>query len=150
MAWAALLLQAGEGFAQGQAQKQALQGQGVIASQQAAADEEAQRRENRQLAGEGAAALAENGLTSTGSSAMRFDQSRTMAELDALNIRYRGRLRALGLDAASQDAGRQGSMLAGQTLLRGAGDLYRPRGRGLIPQAQRASGVGSSGVVGPR
>jgi len=154
MAWAALLAQTGMALSQGEAQSQALKAQGVVAGQQALADENAQRRENRQMAGEGAAALAENGLSSTGSSAMRFDQSRAMAELDALNIRYRGRLRALGLDTAAEDARSSGAMLAGQTLLKGAGDLYRPRSRGLIPQAQGSgasySSVPASGFVGPR
>lgn len=149
MGWYAAAAQVGTQLVQGYAQKQALKAQGIVAGQQGLADENAQRRANRDLAGEGAAALAENGLDPTGSSGLRFDQSRAMAELDALNIRYKARLRGLGLDAAGADAQRSGEYLAGQTLLKQGADLYRPRSRGLIPSASSTPAVANSGFVGP-
>lgn len=101
--------------------------QARVATEQALADEAAKRRENRQLRGEQAAAIAESGLSGTGSSARKANQDAALAELDALNIRYHGQLRSKGLLAEAQDTKSSGFMMAGQKLLRTAGQLYRPK-----------------------
>lgn len=146
MAWLALAAQAGMQLAQGYSQSQALKVQSIVAGQQALADESTVRREGRDFRGRAAASLAENGLDPTGSSGQMVDQSAAMNELDALNTRYKGRLRALGLESESADAQRSGQMLAGQALLKGGADLYRPRSRGLLPQAAKPSNYTSQAV----
>lgn len=150
MTWLALAAQAGMQLAQGYSQKAALQMQSIVAGQQAIADENVVRREGRDYRGRAAAALAENGLDATGSSGLLVDQSATINELDALNTRYKGRMRALGLESEAADAQRSGEMLAGQTLLKQGADLYRPRSRGLLPKAAAPTGYASSGFSGPR
>lgn len=124
MAWAALLAQAGMSVVQGWQQSQALKMQGIVAGQQALADEETKRRENAQLRGHNAAALAESGLSADGSSGMMADQSAAMAELDALNIRYKGTLRKSTLGYESKVAQSQGELLAGGKLLSEGSDQY--------------------------
>lgn len=124
MAWAALLAQAGMSLAQGYQQSQALKMQGVVAGQQALADEASKRREIAQLRGHNAAVLAESGLSADGSSGLMADQSAAMAELDALNIRYKGTLRKSTLDYESNVAQKQGEMLAGAKLLSQGSSMY--------------------------
>lgn len=147
MAWFALAAQAGMQLVQGYSQSQALKVQSIVAGQQALADESVVRREGRDFRGRAAAALAENGLDPTGSSGQMVDQSAAINELDALNTRYKGRLRALGLSSEADDAQRSGQMLAGQTLLKQGADLYRPRSRGLLPQAARPTSYGSQAAA---
>jgi len=70
--------------------------------QQAGAREEQQRRQSRQVLGQQSAALAQAGIGLGGSALDIAEQSAFMAELDALNIRYEGDLRARGLLAAAE------------------------------------------------
>jgi len=100
--------------------------QGIIAGNQARADEEAQRRKSRQIMGEQAAAMAQSGTGLGGSNALLTRQSAVDAELDALNIRYQGLLKSSALKAqASSLRGqanalrRSGNLLAGTALLTG-------------------------------
>lgn len=94
-------------------------------------DEESQRRSNRMLQGRQRAAIAASGGGYGGSNALLLDQSDANAELDALNIRYGGRLRSMGLlsraavdRSAGANAQSQSRLLAGAQLLRGASDSY--------------------------
>jgi len=121
--------------AAGKQDENALKMQAIVARQQALADEETQRRENREYRGRAAAALAESGLSPDGSSGLLVDQNSALGELDALNIRYHGMLRGKSLDSEAADTRRASNMLAGQQLLQGYGNYYRPRGRGQIAQA---------------
>lgn len=122
--WVAALAQAGMSIAGSKADSDSIKAQGKVAGQQALADEEAKRRENRQLRGAQAAALAENGLTPTGSSGMAADQDAANAELDALNIRYAGILRRQGLTSEARNVKSRGYSLAGQQLLSGVSSGY--------------------------
>jgi len=125
--WITAGLSAASSIAAGHQNEKTLKLQAIVAQQQAAADEETQRRENRAYRGRAAAALAENGLSPEFSSGLLVDQSAALAELDALNIRFHGLLRGSGLLAEAKDAKSTGYMLAGQQLLRAAGDNYRPK-----------------------
>lgn len=101
--------------------------------------EEQQRREARFEAGRRRAAIAQSGGGFGGSNELLDSQSETMAELDALNIRYEGQLEAKGLlDSANLDdyyagvdqsnastAGRRGYMGAAGAILSGASDYTR-------------------------
>lgn len=86
------------------AQAQADEYNATVASQNAAvrrqqyvAQEEAQRRQAKQLLGEQRAALAQAGIGLSGSAADVYGQSVARSELDAMNIRYTGELEASGL-----------------------------------------------------
>jgi hypothetical protein len=101
------------------------------AADQAARDEEMQRRESNAFLGKQQAAFAEAGLGSAGTSGLLIEQSAVLAELDALNIRYGGRMRGTGLlsQAAATRAGgkaaaRSSGLLAGAQLLTGVSDAY--------------------------
>jgi hypothetical protein len=88
----------------------------------AAQDEAAHRRAARAAIGRQAAAQAEAGIGVTGTGGLLLDQSAILAELDALNIRYGGQLRAKGLLAESlamRSRARQSGLLAGAALLQG-------------------------------
>ncbi len=81
---------------QGKAQARLLNDQADTVDRQTYADEDATRRESRQFLGAQAAAMAEAGGAG-GSNAMLARQSAALAELDALNVRYRGQQAAYGL-----------------------------------------------------
>jgi hypothetical protein len=66
---------------------------------QTAANEAQVRREARQTLGAQSAAIAESGTGFGGSNALIAAQDAALAELDALNIRYGGRLRMAGYDS---------------------------------------------------
>lgn len=90
--------------AQGEATAQAadynaksLEQQAAATSLQAGAAEEAKRRETRAAFGKTRAAGAEFGLLESGSFADVYRQSAAAAEIDALNIRYEGEARRVGL-----------------------------------------------------
>lgn len=69
----------------------------TVATQQANANEESQRRQAAMALGNQRAATAESGVDLTSGSALDlYKQSATNAELDALNIRYGGQMQALG------------------------------------------------------
>lgn len=93
----------------------------------AARDEEALRRAARMQIGRQAAAQAEAGIGTSGSAGLLLDQSAVLAELDALNIRYGGQLRARGLLAQSrgmQARARASGLLAGAQLLTGVSRAF--------------------------
>lgn len=77
------------------------------ANEQAGAAEEAKRRENRRLAGAQRAAVAESGIGFDGTSAGVLEQSAVAAEIDALNIRYKGTLESQGFLSDSRLAQQQ-------------------------------------------
>lgn len=100
----------------------ALRQQARSASNQALRDEEAQRREARQVLGEQAAAMAQAGGGYGGTNEKLLTQSATLAELDALNIRYGGFMRRSGLlaEAVGAKASSGGfNLQAGGQLLQG-------------------------------
>lgn len=63
-----------------------------IAARQGAANEEAQRRKAAIMAGEQRAAIAQAGIDTSGTATDLTEQSASLAELDALNIRYNASL----------------------------------------------------------
>lgn len=140
----------------GKQNARALQLQSIAANQQATADEDATRRRARQILGLQAAAIAESGSGYEGSAGLLAQQSEREAEMDALNTRYNGRLRALGLLSDSEATARSSSMLAGQRLLTGVSDAYTSGARlpnpfTRSPQSRRErwlSGPGRSATYG--
>ncbi|WP_282609471.1 hypothetical protein [Pelagibius sp. Alg239-R121] len=102
----------------------------IIAEQNAAADEKRQRRSaSRQTAGS-RAAIAAAGVTLEGSPLEVLEDQALEAELDALNLRYGGRLQATNfrsqaqLDrSAARNAKTQGFISAGTSLLKGASNF---------------------------
>lgn len=104
--------------------------EGQIASQQAYQNEATQRQSSRQFLGRQAASFAEAGV-GPGSATGVMHQSAVNAELDALNIRYKGQLAKYGYDYNAKSALREGksaqsnaNLMAGATLLRGASNYY--------------------------
>src|SRR5437016_189152 len=124
------LLTAAGRLSQGQATRQADDYNATVAAQYARAaggeagqEEVTQRRSAQMALGNAAAAAGEAGV-SGGSTETVMRQSALNAELDALNIRYQGRLRSLGLNAKGtldryqgRQAQSQSNQLAGATLL---------------------------------
>lgn len=104
-------------FGQGRSDSRALKRQGKIAAEQGYAEEQLVRREARSLAGEQAAAIAEAGISYTGTTLSVMKESELNAEMDALNARYRGLMRRAELRGAARDAKREGYMMAGAQLL---------------------------------
>lgn len=93
------------------------------ANQQAAAAEDAQRRRGRSILARQRAAIAESGIGFGGSSETLQQDSAVQAELDALNVRYEGRMRGLGLQTEGRFArSRAKSAMAGG-YLSAAGEL---------------------------
>jgi len=93
--------------AQGQGQSRAERGFNAelagenarMVGDQTASAEAAQRREARALLARQAAAISESGTGEGGSNALIQAQDAALAELDALNLRYGGRVRMTALDA---------------------------------------------------
>ena len=81
----------------GEAQAKGLEEAARGASMQAGVEEEAQRRQAAFQMGETRAAGAQMGLLESASFGDVYGQAATMAELDALNIRYTGEGRRRGL-----------------------------------------------------
>lgn len=117
-----------------------------LASMQAGAAEDAQRRKSALVLGEQRAAFAGSGVDpNSGTGLLVQEQSASNAELDALNIRYEGLLRGRGLLAQSQLDTRQASIygqnanlaLANTALsgtgayLGGKGNYYKIRASGI-------------------
>lgn len=123
----------------------------AVKRQQYVAQEEAQRRQAKQVLGEQRAALAQAGIGLSGSASDVYGQSAARAELDALNIRYSGELDARGLLAQSDQyrydasvnrmnatsARRGGYLNAASALLSGASASY-----GYYKGAKGAGGTG--------
>lgn len=118
-------LSAYSAYSQGQAQAQAaeqqaaaarrneqlLQQQARVAREQAGAEEEAQRKQARALLATQRAAMAQAGIGAGGTVGLLAEDSALQAELDALNIRYGGELRASGLLNEAQNAGLESKIL---------------------------------------
>lgn len=93
----------------------------------ASRDEEAHRRASRIAIGRQVAATGESGIGYGGSAGLLIEQSAVLSELDALNIRYGGELRAKGLLAESAGMRRRAKstgLLAGAQLLTGFSSAY--------------------------
>ena len=120
----------------------------VVATQQAAANEEAQRKIDARRMGAARAGYGASGVTSDGSVLDVLGDSIAEAELNALNIRYEGKLAAQGYGdtaasqrAAGKNAQRSGYMQAGASLLTGgskAYDIYQ-RGNPTKPAGNKIS-----------
>lgn len=127
------LVQAGGSLIQGQNAATAgdynarmLSMQAHTAQVQSYADEQTQRRQAREVMGEQAASLAQAGGGYGGTTAGVVENSAVNAELDALNIRYGGAMKATGLmaqaygeKAAGRAAQTNSYFLAGANLLKG-------------------------------
>jgi len=101
------------------------------AAQQANAAEEAQRRRNRSILARQRTAIAESGIGFGGSAERLQQDSAVQAELDALNVRYEGRLRGLGFQnearfarSRGRAASAGGYLSAAGSLLGGMSDVY--------------------------
>jgi hypothetical protein len=90
--------------------------QAAVEGQQAARAEEKQRRAGRKVMGEQAAGLALSGVGFSGTALDLTEESARNIEMDALNIRYEGQLKAQGLmaDAESQRYKAEGQIFAGK------------------------------------
>ena len=113
-----------------QAKQQAMlaRSEGDAAERQSLSAEELQRKNAREFLGRQAAAFAEGG---SGSGAQVMNQSAINAELDALNVRYRGQLSKFGYKYNARSLEEEGSaksksanLSAGASLLRGASNYY--------------------------
>lgn len=101
------------------------QGQAHEAAAQGLNEEGIQRQQSREFLDRQSAAIGEAGIGYGGSSQLIQKQSAANAELDALNVRYQGRLRGFGYSqsAANQRAqGTQYGLLAGSSALKGYAD----------------------------
>lgn len=99
--------------------------------QQTGQSEATQRRSALRAAGDQAAAMGEAGVAGSSTSQAVQHQSSVDAELDALNIRYKGTLAAWGLrnqGAVAQmegdSAAKNSQLLAGSKILGAVGDKY--------------------------
>lgn len=106
----------------------------TAAAQQTAVAENATRRRGRSILARQRAAIAESGIGFGGSSETLQQDSAVQAELDALTVRYEGRMRGLGFqtDAAfarqrSKNAMTGGMLSATGQLLGGSADVYAMR-----------------------
>lgn len=106
-------------------QAKALRGQSRETLRQSAQDEYQQRREGRDFMGRQAAAFAQAGIGYGGTSEMVIRDSAIKAELDALNIRYRGQVQSRALLAEAKNVKKQALFTAGAQLLSGAAGSYR-------------------------
>lgn len=128
-----------------------LRGQASLARQQAGAEEEAQRRQAKQILGTQRAAVGQSGIGFGGTAGMLLEDSAVQAELDALNIRYGGELQASDLlSQASQSdiesqilkknakaAKKAGIMGAATSLLSAGAQAY---GSGLLTRGTKSQG----------
>ena len=105
--------------------------EGAAAMQQSVTAEDTQRRGARESLGRTSAAIGASGTGYGGSSAGVMDQAAVNAELDALNLRYRGVFTKYGYDAESQIQKQRGNMAAlngvlnaGASLIKGSSGNY--------------------------
>lgn len=110
--------QVGASFSQDHARDQAKQ-----VGNQGAAQEIDLRRQNNQLLGAQAAAIAESGTGFTGTNAMIQRQDAALAELDALNTRYQTALKINEYDNAALALAPQPSAMQRLLGKRGLGQL---------------------------
>lgn len=123
---------------------------GVVARQQAAANEDAQRRHAYRALGRIRAGYGAAGVTVEGSPLEVLEDSAAEAELDALNIRYKGELTAMGYQseaelqrARGKAAMTAGIFKAGTALLGGASAYYSAYGSPMT-----GGGTSDSGMAG--
>lgn len=113
---------------------QIAQGEAKQAEAQALNEEGQVRQQGREFLDRQSAAIGQAGIGYGGSAQRIQQQSSISSELDALNVRYQGRLRGFGYQtqAANQRAeGTQYGLLAGASALKGYAD-YRG-GQGKLP-----------------
>lgn len=136
--WVATAFSAGTTAVSGYQQSQQAEAEADLASknataaaEQAAQAEDATRRRNRSILARQRAAIAESGIGFGGSSETLQQTSAVQAELDALNIRYEGRMRGLGFQADANIARQRGrnamtggALSASGQLLGGYADAY--------------------------
>lgn len=136
--WIATAVSGGTTLASGYQQSQVAEAESDLAkenakaaAEQASAAEDATRRRNRSILARQRAAIAESGIGFGGSSETLQQDSAVQAELDALNIRYEGRLRGLGFQTdanvarqRSRNAMAGGALSTAGQLLGGAADVY--------------------------
>lgn len=116
-------------YAAGKENAALLKQQGRTAFGNAVLEEDMQRREARESLGRTSAAIGESGTGYGGSSANVMDQAAIDAELDALNIRYKGQFAKYTYDYQSRIAKKQGKQaLIGGALGAGADLLTGPSG----------------------
>jgi hypothetical protein len=105
------------------AEAKVAQNNASAAAQQSAANEDAQRRRNREFLARQRAAIGEAGIGFGGTTAKVQEQSAVEAELDALNIRYDGTLRRQGFMADAQMARARKKTVIRAGLMKAAGGL---------------------------
>ncbi len=93
------------------------------AAEQASAAEDAQRRRGRSILARQRAAIAESGIGFGGSSETLQQDSAVQAELDALNVRYEGRMRGLGFQTDANIAKQRSKNAMAGGFLSGSGQL---------------------------
>lgn len=103
----------------------------VVARQQAAADEARQRSITQRRLGSIRAAYGASGVTMEGTPLDLLEDSAAQAELDALTIRYKGELAAIGAGddatlqrARAKSAREEGTWRAASALTSAAGSYY--------------------------
>jgi len=116
---------------QAEAEAELAKNNATAAAQQASAAEDATRRRSRSILARQRAAIAESGIGFGGSSEVLQQDSAVQAELDALTVRYEGRMRGLGFQTdanvarqRSSNAMTGGYLAASGQLLGGAADAY--------------------------
>lgn len=104
----------------------------ILATQQAAEEERVSRVQGRKAVGQVRANYGASGVTLEGSPQDVIEESAANAELDALTIRHRGVLRAMGFsreadlaDFRAKNARRAADNATVATLLQGGTELYR-------------------------
>ena len=110
---------------------------GVIESQ-ALGQEAITRQTGRETLGRAAAAVAQSGTGTGGSSGRILDQDAVNEELDALTVRYRGQLGAAGYRAQAKNEATIGNV--------GATNAYLSAGANLLKAKAAWSGPTASGA----
>jgi hypothetical protein len=116
------LVSAGGTLRGARADANAMKVEAAASGDQAARDEEAQRRAGRQSLGAQSASFAQAG---GGVDEGVIKQSAVNAELDALNIRYGGQMRSTGLLNQAQRVKSSSKWLAGAQLLSSGAGSYQ-------------------------
>lgn len=106
-------------YVTGKEDARALRRQGDVAANQAFADEAALRGESAQFLGRQAAAFAEAGVGDGGTAAYLMNQSNVAANLDALNVRYKGVAKRTELYGEAAMAKRRAKQKAAGHLIKG-------------------------------
>lgn len=136
MSWESTLMAAGA-MGQAGAQKSAasynaswLRQESSSVASQYEQEEASQRRRNALQTGNMEAAAAQAGISSGPSAQMLEKQSIVNQELDALNLRYMGQVRATTYAAQAQNVQNEGGIAATNSYLRAGGALLKGIGGG--------------------